>query len=280
MCNTTNKIKNPLRFRERAKFDFKIIFNALEQAVCYRSFKETERVHLIFAMAYNFDIGQNGGMFLQYVDSILEKHNFQYVYMTVIDESRISLITQERVNVTLTNDMERVEIVAGNDIDDERIVGAVMKTSVYDDLEFVLESMSSNCSKRQSDVLTKEAVHSYNFRKLKNEELSSLNKKEINYINTFKRYHDWSLLKDSPGYVDNTEFVTNDLLRMKTSESKSRYASMICHRYTCSFKSQCLLDDYKEHNRSLWIADHMKLKTETKPERKKIWTKKKKKNTR
>lgn len=104
--------------------------------------------------------------------------------------------------------------------------------SMHDDLEDLYEAVKRYAFEIRNNAGRVDHIKSFTFRKLAKKELKMIEKRDQAFLNTFHRYGKCNRPNKSKFITDNLRYLVKDELKLKSSESKSRYALMICFRFT------------------------------------------------
>ena len=176
-------------------------------------------------MASNVDTGKEWS-FYDFIEKMLKKYALRYILVTVIDLHQMGIFAKESVLDCYENGKRPVCYWRG-------IRRAMLDdVSIYDDLENLYEAVKCSAFEIRNNFGRTDGIKSFSFRKLKNNELNGIERRDPAVLNTFHRYGKCNKPKESEFRTDNLKYLAEDELKMKCSESKSRYALMVCFRFT------------------------------------------------
>lgn len=172
-------------------------------------------------MASNVDTGKEWS-FYDFIEKMLKKYGIRYILVTVIDLHQMGIFAKESVLDCYETGKRPVCYWHG-------IRRAMLDdVSIHDDLENLYEAVKSSAFEIRSNFGRTDGIKSFSFRKMTNNELNGIERRDQAILNMFHRYSKCNKLKQSKFRTNNLKYLAEDEVKLKSSESKSRYALMVC----------------------------------------------------
>lgn len=176
-------------------------------------------------MASNVDTGKEWS-FYEFLEKMLKKYGLRYILITVIDLHKMIICAKESVLDCYETGKRPVCYWHG-------IRRAMLDdVSIHDDLEDLYEAVKCSAFEIRNNFGRSDGIKSFSFRKLTNKELNRIERRDQAVLNTFHRYGKCNKPNESEFRTKNLRYLAEDELKMKSSEFKSRYALMVCFRFT------------------------------------------------
>ena len=202
-------------------------------------------------MVSNVDTGKEWS-FYDFIEKMLKKYGMRYILVSVIDLHRMRIYAKESMVDCYENGYRPVCYWR------EKRRAMLDDASIHDDLENLYEDIKCSAFEIRNNFGKVDGIKSFSFQKLEKKELNGIERRDQAVLNTFHRYGKCNKPKESKFFTDNLKYLDEDELELKFSESKSRYALMVCFRFTMLLGNP----DFPEYER--W--SHLLVKLTTKSE--------------